>query len=138
MRSTGRRKTYGSSRSREAVLMRAGYWSQPLPPPPPEVQRRDERGDEEAPDPVADERLHGRDVLHQPAEVLAEEARDERPDEEERRDHGEARHRQVEPVGVRVEVRAREGVEVVRLAVELAGHLGEVVADVAQVLARAA
>ena len=74
----------------------------------------------------------------QPAEVLAEEARHERPDQEEGGQHGQPRREAVEPVRVRVEVRRRQRAEVVGLAVELAGHLREMIADVAQVLALAA
>ena len=75
---------------------------------------------------------------HQPAEVLAEEAGHQRPQDEQRADDRDPRGDRVQAVGVGVEVGRGERGEVVVLAVQLAGDLVEVVADVAQVDARVA
>ena len=80
-------------------------------------------------------RLH---AVDEPAEVLAEEAGDQRPDDEERGHHAEPGGGPVHPLGAGVEVDPGERGQVVVLALELAADLREVVADVAQVLARAA
>src|SRR3954466_5106813 len=77
----------------------------------------------------------GVDGVHEPAEVLAEETGHQRPDQEEGAHHGQPGGHGVQPVRVGVEVGASEGQEVLVLALELPGDLGEVVADVAQVLA---
>ena len=77
------------------------------------------------------------DVVHQPAEVLAEEAGHDGVDDEERAADRQPRGDRVEPVGVGVEVGLRERDQVLGLALELARDLDQVVADVAQVGLRA-
>src|SRR4051794_39311653 len=77
------------------------------------------------------------DVAHEPAEVLAEEAGHQGPREEERAADREPRRHRVEAVLVGVEVGRGEGREVLVLAGQLAGGLGQGGPDVAQGLARA-
>ena len=78
------------------------------------------------------------DVVGEPAEVLAEEAGHECPDEEEGAADRQPRGHAVEPVRVGVEVGRGEGLEVLLLTMQLSGDLHQMVADVAEVLLRAA
>ena len=103
---------------------------------PEEGQQRHGRHDEPA-DAEHEEVPEAVDVVHEPAEVLAEEPGHERPGEEERARDGRPGGHRVQAVGVRVEVRAGQGHEVVVLALERPRDLREVVAHVAQVGARA-
>src|SRR5215208_6219394 len=82
--------------------------SEPVAPLHPEQREQHHSRDDEASDAEHEEVPEAADVVHQPAEVLAEEAGDERPDDEQRADDGEPRGRRVEAVGVGVEVRGRE------------------------------
>src|SRR5215210_1717352 len=112
--------------------------SEPVLALDPEQRADQQRRDDQRADPVDQEVVLRVDVVHQPAEVLAEEPRHERPHEEERAADRQPRRDRVQPVRVGVEVGRGERGQVLLLAVQLAGDLGEVVADVAQVLARAA
>src|SRR5919198_1696307 len=62
--------------------------SEPIVSLDPEQGPEHDGGDDEAADPVDEERVPARDVVHEEAEVLAEEAGDQGPDDEQGADHG--------------------------------------------------
>src|SRR4051794_22999135 len=135
---SGARMLVGGGRFRVKGGGKGHRPSEPVLALDPEHGADDHGGDDEAPHAVDEEGVAGVDVAHQPAEVLAEEAGHERPGQEERAADRQPRRHGVQAVGVRVEVGRGERREVVLLAVQFAGDLGEVVADVAEVLAGAA
>src|SRR3954447_22048756 len=101
--------------------------SEPVVPLDPEQCEQDHSRDQEAADAQEEEGVEALHVVDQPAEVLAEEARDQCPDDEQRAGDGDPGGHRVQPVGVRIEVRRRERHQVVGLALELARDLGEVI-----------
>src|SRR3954453_10528824 len=109
--------------------------SEPVAPLDPEEREQDHSGQQEGSDAEQQEVAAALDVIDEPLEVLAEEPGDERPQDEQRAEDRDPRGDGVQAVRVGVEVRRGERGEVLALAVELAGDLGQVVADVAQVLA---
>src|SRR5688572_26679420 len=103
--------------------------SEPVAPFVPQQDGEDRRRDHERADAEDEEvgaRLH---VADEPGEVLAEEAGDQRPHHEERRDHAQPRGGAVQALGAGVEVDPGQRGQVVGLALQLAADLREVVAD---------
>src|SRR3954454_5917468 len=86
--------------------------SQPVAPSPVQDPGDDDRGQDQRAALVGEEGGLGVDVVDEVAEVLAEEPGHERPGHEEDRADGHERDQAVEPVGVGVEERVREGAEV--------------------------
>ena len=74
-----------------------------------------------------------RDVAHQVAEVLAEEAGEEAQRQEDGGDDGQLLHHHVEAVGHRGEVRVHHAREQVPVVVDLVRHADQVVVEVAEV-----
>src|SRR4051794_22644333 len=111
--------------------------SEPVVALDPEECEQHHSRDHERADAIDQEIVPGVDVADEPAEVLAEEAGHDGPDDEDRAADRQPRGDRVEAVGVRVEVGLREREQVVELALELAGDLRQVVADVTQVGPRA-
>src|SRR3954470_16099361 len=107
--------------------------SEPVVALDPEECEQDHGRDDQAAQAEDEKRVARVDLVHQPAEVLPEEARDHGPDDEDRAADGDPRGGGVEAVGVGVEVRLGEADQVLGLALELARDLVQVVADVAQV-----
>src|SRR5215208_2751118 len=101
-----------------------------------EEREQDGAGDDQAAHPDAPEGHCGVDPLDQPSEVLSEEPGDEGQRQEDGGDDRQLLHDRVEAVGDAREVDVHRAGEHVPVGVDLLRNAGEVVPDVAEVVAR--